>query len=180
MLSSGYFRELPPNDGSDFIILLIIDPQNDYHIDNSLMVPGALEDSVRITDMIKRACKYREHKIDEVIVTMDSHHGNHISFASFWKSVAKDGVDDVVQRNGMVISEPKRRLPGQRQMHQPKPLTTITVEDMDNGIWMPVDKSLVVCVLCFIFRKNSWPPRPLIFSCLPHLPRRIAELTWVL
>lgn len=53
------------------ITLLIIDPQLDFHPPNgTLAVPGAEEDSARTARFI------REHmdEIDEIYVTLDSHH----------------------------------------------------------------------------------------------------------
>lgn len=50
--------------------LLVVDPQVDFHEGGSLAVPGALADSKRIAGVI------RDHAedIDELVVTMDSHH----------------------------------------------------------------------------------------------------------
>ena len=52
------------------VILLLIDPQIDFHEGGSLAVPGATADSERIAKMIT------EHgdEIDEIYVTLDSHH----------------------------------------------------------------------------------------------------------
>jgi nicotinamidase-related amidase len=52
------------------IVLLLIDPQIDFHEGGSLAVPGATADSERIAQMIS------EHgeEIDEIYVTLDSHH----------------------------------------------------------------------------------------------------------
>ena len=64
------------------VVVLIIDPQNDYHSNNLMAVPGALEDSFRISEML-----YRERlRIDRMIVTLNSRNVNHISHASFWES----------------------------------------------------------------------------------------------
>ena len=61
-------------------ILLIIDPQNDFHPaggdhllahhQGSLAVPGANEDSSRIANLILSNIT----EIDEIYVTLDSHH----------------------------------------------------------------------------------------------------------
>ncbi len=51
-------------------VLLIIDPQIDFHVGGSLAVPGAEEDS-------KRTAKFiidNMSSIDDIYVTMDSHH----------------------------------------------------------------------------------------------------------
>ncbi len=55
---------------SNKIILLIIDPQVDFHGGGSLAVNGADGDSERIATFIRSNVK----NIDEIIVTMDSHH----------------------------------------------------------------------------------------------------------
>ena len=56
--------------GTMTVILLLIDPQIDFHEGGSLAVPGATADSQRIAKMIT------EHgdEIDEIYVTLDSHH----------------------------------------------------------------------------------------------------------
>ena len=53
-------------------ILLIIDPQNDFHPGGSLAVNGANEDSERTADFIMANI----NKIDEIVVTLDTHHVN--------------------------------------------------------------------------------------------------------
>lgn len=69
-------------------ILLIIDPQNDFHEaptpdgrPGSLAVKGSNADAERIAKLI------REHvqEIDEIFVTLDSHHKKHIAHEAFWK-----------------------------------------------------------------------------------------------
>ena len=51
-------------------ILLIIDPQVDFHPGGSLAVQGANEDSARTASLILENI----HDIDEIYVTLDSHH----------------------------------------------------------------------------------------------------------
>jgi hypothetical protein len=51
-------------------------PQNDFHAGGTLGVPGALEDSSRIADMIRK----HSRDIDEIYVTMDSHHVSGVRF----------------------------------------------------------------------------------------------------
>jgi nicotinamidase-related amidase len=48
-LSSGNDDRRKPK-----IVLLIIDPQNDFHSNNAVAVPGAVEDSIRIQNMIRQ------------------------------------------------------------------------------------------------------------------------------
>ena len=64
----------------DKIILLLIDPQNDFHEGGSLEVPGSHDDSERIAKMILDNI----HEIKEIYVTLDTHHVNHIGHAAFW------------------------------------------------------------------------------------------------
>lgn len=70
------------------VILLIIDPQRDFHekdasgYTGSLAVTGALKDSERVAEMIKNHI----NGIDEIIVTMDSHHRYHIAHKLFWQN----------------------------------------------------------------------------------------------
>ena len=70
-----------PDSDTVKIILLIIDPQNDFHDDpeidgkcrgytGSLAVPGATHDSLRLSEMIRNNI----HDIDEIYVTLDTHH----------------------------------------------------------------------------------------------------------
>jgi hypothetical protein len=70
-----------PDSDTVKIVLLIIDPQNDFHDDpeidgktrgytGTLAVPGATADSMRIAEMIRKNMM----DIDEIHVTMDTHH----------------------------------------------------------------------------------------------------------
>ena len=52
------------------IALLIVDPQVDFHEGGSLAVPGACADAARIARLIVD----HSQDIDEVVVTLDSHH----------------------------------------------------------------------------------------------------------
>ena len=58
---------MPPKNKN---ILLIIDPQVDFHPGGSLAVQGANEDSARIASLISENIQ----DIDEIYVTLDSHH----------------------------------------------------------------------------------------------------------
>lgn len=59
-------------------VLLIIDPQVDFHEEGSLAVKGAKNDSERIIDLIKRAPP------TAIYVSLDTHTPNHIGHAGFW------------------------------------------------------------------------------------------------
>ena len=93
-------------------ILFIIDPQNDFHPGGSLGVPGAHEDSTRIASFITTNLQ----NIDEIYVSLDSHHRIHIAHGVFWKD--------------------------QHGAHPP-PFTLIRNVDVENGTWVPVDSSLL-------------------------------------
>ena len=52
------------------VVLLLVDPQVDFHPGGSLAVAGADLDSDRIARLILS----KKNEIDEIVVTMDSHH----------------------------------------------------------------------------------------------------------
>ncbi len=61
--------------------LLIIDPQNDFcDSKGALSVPGAAEDCIKLTQLIKRLDK----QLNSIHVTMDTHHLFHIAQPIFW------------------------------------------------------------------------------------------------
>ncbi len=93
-------------------ILFIVDPQNDFHPGGSLAVPGSNEDSGRIAELIRS----NADKIDEIYVSLDSHHRIHIAHSVFWTN----DLDE-----------------------HPNPFTLIKHEDVVSGIWKPVDPSLL-------------------------------------
>lgn len=69
---------------SDRRVLLVIDPQNDFHGGGSLAVPGADEDAMRIAKLIHE----KGGDFAEIIVTLDSHHKIHIAHGAFWTNDA--------------------------------------------------------------------------------------------
>lgn len=50
--------------------LIVIDPQVDFHDGGSLAVPGAVEDSARTADFIRKHIL----DLDEIFITLDTHH----------------------------------------------------------------------------------------------------------
>jgi len=87
--------------------LLLIDPQNDFCDPNgSLSVKGADQDIDRLATMIGRLNK----KIDDIHVTLDSHHYFDVAHPVYW-----------VDSNGK----------------NPAPFTIIKAEDVENGTWNP-------------------------------------------
>ncbi len=123
--------------------LLIIDPQNDFCDKNgALCVPGADADMTRLAAMIRRL----KNKIDDIHVTLDTHHYVDIAHPIFW--VNSDG-------------------------GHPDPLTTIiTVEDVENGTWRTTNPRLGKRALEYVktLRDNNryalvvWPYHCLIGS----------------
>jgi nicotinamidase/pyrazinamidase len=86
--------------------LLAIDPQFDFvNKSGSLSVPGAQEDMERLAAFIDRVGS----KLDDIHVTLDSHHPLHIANAVFWKDSHGD---------------------------HPNPFTIITAKDVADGRWM--------------------------------------------
>ncbi|MBM75026.1 MAG: hypothetical protein CMK59_06480 [Proteobacteria bacterium] len=93
-------------------ILFIIDPQNDFHPGGSLAVPGSNEDSGRIANFIVDNASL----IDEIYVSLDSHHRIHIAHGVFWND-----------QNG----------------EHPPPFTLIKHQDVISGKWTPVNPDLL-------------------------------------
>jgi nicotinamidase-related amidase len=144
------------------IHLLIIDPQIDFcwpGIDTSkydvaalenmgmeslvkpgaLYVPGAHEDMQRLSTMVREL----KHKIDDIHITLDSHHYVDIAHPSFW-----------LDSNGQ----------------HPAPFTIITPDDVDNGIYkasfLPMHKRAAEYVHALQANNRYplciWPPHCLI------------------
>ena len=88
------------------IHLLAIDPQNDFcdPQNGALYVQGAENDMNRLAEMIKRISP----KLDDIHVTLDSHHLVHIANPVFW--VGTDG-------------------------KPPNPFTLISASDVKAGVW---------------------------------------------
>jgi nicotinamidase/pyrazinamidase len=89
--TSGKFQSLRHRGLSSFVnnpqkgtTLLIIDPQLDFHdsysFHGTLAVPNAEGDASRVSKLIRDGID----KIDNIIVTLDSHHKGHIAHAAFW------------------------------------------------------------------------------------------------
>lgn len=93
-------------------VLFIIDPQIDFHPGGSLGVPGADGDSARIADFINQNLD----RIDEIHVSLDSHHRIHIAHGVFWKNP---------------------------QGEHPPPFTLIRHDDVVRGDWTPADPGML-------------------------------------
>ncbi|HEV7351234.1 nicotinamidase [Telluribacter sp.] len=87
--------------------LLLIDAQYDFcQPQGALYVPGAEQDVIRIADLIRR----HTGQIDQIVVTLDTHHVLNIAHPGFWED---------------------------REGHSPDPFTLITAADVDAGRWVP-------------------------------------------
>lgn len=62
------------------IVLVAIDPQNDFMDNGALPVVGALKDMDRLAAMVQKNSKH----IYDIRVTLDSHRGVDISHAAYW------------------------------------------------------------------------------------------------
>ncbi|MCE5201522.1 MAG: isochorismatase family protein [Synergistaceae bacterium] len=121
---------------------LIIDPQNDFcDPRGSLFVPGAEDDSIRLARTIKRL----RNKIDNIHVTLDTHHWVDIAHPIFW-----------IDQNG----------------RHPEPFTIITEEDLKNRVWRTTNPDYIYRAVSYTenLEKNNryslcvWPPHCLIGS----------------
>lgn len=62
-------------------LLVIVDPQVDFHEGGSLAVPGANADSNRLAAWIER----EGAKITDIVVTLDTHQSYHIGHGFYWE-----------------------------------------------------------------------------------------------
>lgn len=87
------------------IALLVIDPQNDFcSLNGSLYVAGSTEDNLRLSSWIDK----NKTEIDQLFVTIDTHHVLDISHPKFWKDL---------------------------ENHHPEPFTIIKAQDVIDGTW---------------------------------------------
>lgn len=121
--SSGSKDAPPPQR----ITLLIIDPQVDFTAGGACAVHGADEDFEAIADFITQ----NVDKIDEIFVTLDTHHRMHLCHAIFWTN-SNTGAS-------------------------PPPGTVITAEDLQNGVWEPRDNMLYDHCLHYINNVSKNP-----------------------
>ena len=108
LAAAGLKKNKPPVK----IVLLVIDPQVDFHPGGACPVPNANEDSERIAELISMNVE----GIDEIFVTLDTHHRMHIAHGIAWKD--SDG-------------------------NPPPPYTTIGLTDLKAGRWVPRDPHLM-------------------------------------
>lgn len=122
------------------IRLLIIDPQYDFcNPEGSLFVPGSKEDMDRLATMVSRL----KDKIDQIHVTLDSHHPVDIAHPIWF--VDADG-------------------------NHPPPFTQISASDLKDKIWMTTDHTTQRVTLDYLEELESsgryphviWPPHCII------------------
>lgn len=128
---------------SSRVELLVIDPQVDFcdPTRGALYVPGAEADMKRLASMVRRL----KEKIDDVHVTLDSHHFIHIAHPVFWKDT--------------------------RGAHPPV-FTRISRTDVEQGVWTPTVPGLYRRALEYVHKLEEngryeltiWPPHCLIGS----------------
>lgn len=119
---------------------LIIDPQNDFaHPTGSLYVPYADKDSERLARLIKRL----KSTINEIHVTLDTHHWVDIAHPIFWLDP---------------------------QGKHPVPFTAITYDDVLNGKWQTTRPDYQARAIDYVkalkmngrYELTIWPPHCLI------------------
>lgn len=105
--------------------LLIIDPQNDFcDPGGSLRVVGADADMTRLAAFIGAV----GHKLNDIHVTMDSHHTIDIAHPAWWQSAKDQMIGTTRYRAGQ----------------NPNPFTMITPKDVDpsNPVWISINPDL--------------------------------------
>lgn len=124
------------------IHLLVIDPQFDFcDPTGALYVRGADQDVVRLAALVNRL----RNKIDDIHVTLDSHHEVDVAHPIFW-----------VNSKGQ----------------HPNPFTIISRTDVENGVWQPANPALRQRMLDYVTHLENnkryplciWPPHCIIGS----------------
>ena len=133
------------------IILLIIDPQNDFHDPpkdsgpaegpltpgrtinparpkRTMAIPGANEDATFIAQLIR----HHIEEISDIFVTMDSHHKIHIAHQISWM---KGCGPNRVKRKW--IEKGREQYEYYKENDRPEPFTYISHLDIANNEWIP-------------------------------------------
>jgi len=122
--------------------VLVIDPQVDFcDPAGSLYVNGADKDMERLAAMIKRL----KDKIDDIHVTLDSHHFVDVAHPIMWRD---------------------------SKGSNPAPFTIISKNDVVSGVWTPAMPSLTTKMIAYLDALETsgryplciWPPHCLIGS----------------
>ncbi len=102
-------------------VLLIIDPQVDFHEEGSLAVPGANADSTRIAQYINKLGS----EIHHIIISFDTHNHEHIAHSKTWENKPK------VNETYMVP-----------YTYNPTPFTLISYDNIKEEKWIPSAKAI--------------------------------------
>lgn len=103
--------------------------------------------------------------IDEIYVTLDSHHVNHIAHQSFWEWGHAKGTSefdpqcDIKEKKdgeASITYTPDTKI-------RPKHFASITSQDIIAGIWLPVDRSLRVSISVLIILITMLSLHPIRF-----------------
>jgi nicotinamidase/pyrazinamidase len=136
--------------------LLLIDPQYDFcNPKGSLYVPGSEDDIERISNLIS----LNSSEINQIFVTLDTHHVIDIAHPLFWEDP-----------NGNVVA----------------PFTLISLQSVQSGKWIPrFEKEAVVAYLTELEAKKSfkhfiWPEHCLIGSQGASIDNKLLDaiLAW--
>jgi hypothetical protein len=93
-----------------------------FRFKGALPIPGALEDSLRISELIRK----RWYAFDEIFVVQDTHFKQHISHKWFWKR----GPNNTTPSADLVLGS------------YPADYTEIRHRDIVNKVWVPVNDSM--------------------------------------
>lgn len=136
--------------------LLLIDPQYDFcNPKGALYVPGSEGDIERISRLIS----LHANAIDQIFVTLDTHHVIDIAHPMFWEDP-----------NGHVVA----------------PFTLISLQSVQNGKWIPrYNKDAVIAYLAALeaeksFKHFIWPEHCLIGSQGASIDNKLLDaiLAW--
>lgn len=125
------------------LVLFSIDPQTSFCDPNigELYVKGAEKDMYRLAQMVRRL----KNKIDDIHVTLDSHHFVDVAHPIFWRNSSGK---------------------------HPNPFTIISSSDVKNGVWSPMNISWKKRMVEYVEALEAggkyplciWPPHALIGS----------------
>lgn len=153
------------------------------------MINGATADSLRIASMIDKNLDL----IDEVYVTLDSHHINHIAHQSFWEwgNPKRDPSTDPrcdLKRLQNEAAKEKSGYPKDERI-RPAVYSPIMSSDVIEGVWIPVDRSLRDYCISYTqqlekkgkFTLSIWPNHCLIgtvgHSVVPNINAALQKWT---
>lgn len=83
-------------------MLVIVDPQNDFHEGGSLAVAGANDDAKRLAAWIER----EGDKITDITVTLDTHNSYHVGHGAYWADAEGNapGPFTLIKQENLIIN----------------------------------------------------------------------------